>query len=206
MEFEFIPPFKCIKCGKEIEPLYPDDPILTAYDMVKGGIVGTIYAPFGSNHDGSVYQIGICDSCVNNTPELVLIGDYLMDMSAESIKKHEEECDKRHEELRPTFEKLKQDWLKESMVDSMSYPLRLPAQKIVDMGLFDALPFVIEEMQKDPLEKGDWFVVADELLKAKGFSKLPEVPEDKRGIIVEINKVYLEWLEEKGFIGRTRNA
>ena len=56
---DYQKPINCIICNKEIYPLIDD-----TYDMVDGGIVAKIEAPFGSCFDGNIYQIGICDECV----------------------------------------------------------------------------------------------------------------------------------------------
>jgi hypothetical protein len=44
--------------------------------MVDKGVIGRLYAPFGSENDGTVYQIGICDACVKEV-KLVALGDYM---------------------------------------------------------------------------------------------------------------------------------
>lgn len=64
----------CLLCGKELNSLYDD------YGMVDGGIVDHLYAPFGSRHDGSVYQIALCDGCIDDLEKkkrISLAGDYL---------------------------------------------------------------------------------------------------------------------------------
>ena len=86
MKFKYIAPVKCIKCGKELKPLYDD-----SYDTVSGGIVDRIRAPYGSRHDGSVYQIGICDDCIDATPYLVQIGNYIEGTESKDTEPQKEE-------------------------------------------------------------------------------------------------------------------
>ena len=81
MNPKFIPPVECIKCGKELKPLYDD-----TYEMVDGGIVDRIHAPYASRHDGAIFQIGICDDCIDAaiiSSEIVKLGDYLERTSTE---------------------------------------------------------------------------------------------------------------------------
>lgn len=78
MKRKIIEPVKCICCGKEIKSLLPDPDM--KYDMVDGGIVTHINAGFGSEHDGDVFQIAICDECINEKERedrLILVGNYL---------------------------------------------------------------------------------------------------------------------------------
>jgi hypothetical protein len=83
-KFPFIHPVSCIKCGKELKSLESD-----SYDMVDSGVVGKLYAPFGSVNDGTVYQIGICDDCIKSS-NLKPIGDYIsVDMDTEIKLKKE---------------------------------------------------------------------------------------------------------------------
>ena len=77
----YIPPVKCVKCGKVLEPIEPD----RDYGMVHAGIVGQIHAPYGSENDGTIYQIGICDECIKAT-NLKPIGDYLFSEHDEEIR------------------------------------------------------------------------------------------------------------------------
>ena len=67
----------CVKCGKAIEPLEPDGP---GDDMVDKAMVGQIYAPYGSRHDGDIFQIGVCDDCTDELikeGKLLKVGNYL---------------------------------------------------------------------------------------------------------------------------------
>lgn len=199
MKFSYIPPVKCIKCGKELKPYSPEDE--KDYDMVHGGVVGRIYSPYGSTHDGFVYQIGICDDCIEKTPELVLIGDYIYGVSAAEMEQQKKEANKKCEELRPTFEKLKEGWIKESRFVAYQDPLSESAKKIVEMGFNTALYFVMEEMQKDPIIQ-HWFLIATELFKSLKHFKGPEIPVEMYGDIDSINKLWLNWLRENGFLER----
>lgn len=65
----------CLKCGKSIEPLEPDDD-----DMVDNAMVDHIYAPYGSRHDGTIFQIGLCDDCTDillKEGRINKVGNYL---------------------------------------------------------------------------------------------------------------------------------
>lgn len=73
-------PLLCVICGKELLEINLNNSKEMDYGMVNGGIVGKIYAPFGSKFDGSIFQIGICDDCAEKVePEgkIKEIGDYL---------------------------------------------------------------------------------------------------------------------------------
>ena len=76
-------PIKCVHCGKKIKPLdYPD--LAKNYEMVDSGVVGIIYAPYGSNRDGDIFQIGICDDCIpilEKEKKIKKIADYLLGSS-----------------------------------------------------------------------------------------------------------------------------
>jgi hypothetical protein len=199
MNFKYIPPIQCIECGKELKPLCDD-----TYGMVEGGVVGKISAPYGSRHDGTVYQIGICDDCIDKSPELVILGDYMLGMDAKALAAYEKEQDKRVEALRPTFEALRDAWKKETMLDSMHYPIRPSGLKIVAMGINDALPFIMEEMQKNP-PTAWWCVILGELFKDKGI-KFPDIPKESQGKFLDINNIWLRWLEDNGFKERKSDA
>ena len=88
----FIPPITCVRCGKELAPLEPDGG--KDYGMVDGGVIGRIYAPFGSRNDGTIYQIGICDDCIDASG-LKPIGDYMF---------AEHDIEIKHEAKRKDFE------------------------------------------------------------------------------------------------------
>ena len=81
MDVKFNPPVVCIECGKELKSLS----LSVDYDMVDGGTVDKISAGYGSNQDGSIFQIGICDECLEKKlrdKKIRKIGDYLFpDMS-----------------------------------------------------------------------------------------------------------------------------
>jgi len=57
------PPLICISCSKKIGPYFPRH-----YSMLSKGITGLIYAGFGSNYDGDICQISVCDDCM---PKLI---------------------------------------------------------------------------------------------------------------------------------------
>ncbi|MDO8640456.1 MAG: hypothetical protein Q7R33_02840 [Nitrosarchaeum sp.] len=77
----FRPPITCVVCDKELQPCMTDN---CQYEVVNGGTVGKIFAPFGSEHDGFIFQIGICDSCAKT--KLILLGDYMDTHLDEHIK------------------------------------------------------------------------------------------------------------------------
>ena len=89
-QYPYRPPITCVRCGKELKSLDPGtkDP----YGMVEGGVVGVLYSPYRSQHDGTVFQIGVCDECIEAVP-LKPIGDYMCgDENAEIL--HEERMKK----------------------------------------------------------------------------------------------------------------
>lgn len=53
----------CIGCGLELKPLYDVDfePHRSMWD---GGTVDRIYCNYGSEFDGDMYLIAICDTCI----------------------------------------------------------------------------------------------------------------------------------------------
>ena len=89
--YPYLPPITCVKCGKELKSLEPDTK--HPYDMVADGTVGVLYSPYGSKHDGTVFQIGICDDCIDALP-LKPIGDYMCPDENAAI---------RHEDRMKTF-------------------------------------------------------------------------------------------------------
>ena len=71
--------FKCIICESDIEALYfdsinADHPESGMWD---GGVIETLYMPYGSQMDGSVFVFGICDKCIKEKYEKGLIGKRL---------------------------------------------------------------------------------------------------------------------------------
>lgn len=58
----------CVKCNKEIKPLNPksNDVSRPEKEMWDGGIVDLIYAGYGSELDGDILVISICDDCAKN--------------------------------------------------------------------------------------------------------------------------------------------
>lgn len=72
-----IKPVVCLCCGKELKSLCEDD-----YEMVDGGVVDHVYMPYGSDRDGDVFQIAICDGCIakkEKDGKIILKGDYMYD-------------------------------------------------------------------------------------------------------------------------------
>jgi len=72
----YKPPVTCWVCGTELKPLDGDPLEGHEYDMVNGGVVGQISAGYGSIHDGGIFQVGICDRCIEEK-KVVEIGDYM---------------------------------------------------------------------------------------------------------------------------------
>lgn len=87
-KFEYKPPVTCVRCGKVLQALEPATE--RDYGMVNDGVVGKLYSPYGSENDGTVYQIGICDECIKiclQEKKLKEIGDYIFSDLNEEIKK-----------------------------------------------------------------------------------------------------------------------
>lgn len=80
---EQVSPLNCICCGKEIEILYPNEKdsfLKLSSEMWNGGIVQEISAGFGSDKDGDVYLIAICDNCLSikrNEGSAIYLYDYM---------------------------------------------------------------------------------------------------------------------------------
>ena len=92
----YIPPIACVACGRELKGSMQDSP--TDYNTVSSGVVGRLYAPYGSENDGTIFQIGICDECIKSRtavnastgkiePAVKAIGDY-MDPGMDAEIKH----------------------------------------------------------------------------------------------------------------------
>jgi hypothetical protein len=58
--------FKCICCGIEIKPILVDYFDKPEEGMWERGVVTKLQMPFGSELDGNVYIIAICDTCIVN--------------------------------------------------------------------------------------------------------------------------------------------
>jgi len=74
---EFVGPVYCIGCGKELKNLMPED---SNYDMISGGSIGHISAPFGSRYDGDIFQVAVCDDCVDRfekEKKIRIVGNHL---------------------------------------------------------------------------------------------------------------------------------
>lgn len=76
--------YKCICCRYNIELLYPDTPPRDEKDptnaMWNNGVVDELATGYGSIHDGSIFAIAICDSCIFKKLEegsLVHLKDYM---------------------------------------------------------------------------------------------------------------------------------
>lgn len=72
---------KCICCGFEIKELeqrlekYKQNPSCSMWD---GGTVEKCSMPYGSDKDGSIYIIGICDQCIDKHEDRVIyVGEYI---------------------------------------------------------------------------------------------------------------------------------
>jgi 2C-methyl-D-erythritol 2,4-cyclodiphosphate synthase len=90
---------KCIRCNYEIKLLHEEEKtheecVFENPDkrMWLNGVVGTISAGYGSNCDGDIFTIAICDDCIRNCKEQGIIaytGNYMF--KGDDIK---EEIDK----------------------------------------------------------------------------------------------------------------
>lgn len=70
----------CFSCGKEIKELYANlDSKSESYKrMWSNGIVSLISANYGSEFDGDMFAIALCDECINkNKDKLEYIGNYM---------------------------------------------------------------------------------------------------------------------------------
>lgn len=68
-------PVKCLMCGHELKSLHGDD-----YSMTSDGIVSHLYAGYGSTLDGDVFQIALCDKCIEKLEKedrIILKGNYI---------------------------------------------------------------------------------------------------------------------------------
>jgi len=87
---KIVPPICCLHCGIKIEPMDKDEKLHDPYEMVLSSVVGFVYAGFGSENDGYIFQIGICDKCIEKLLEInriKLIGDYIDSNVNAEIKK-----------------------------------------------------------------------------------------------------------------------
>ena len=89
----------CICCNKKIEPIYNEvSEEQLIFEKEKGiwndGIVGSISAGYGSNKDGDIFMIAVCDECLSSkieTGTIALIDNYIEPVySKESLKEHRE--------------------------------------------------------------------------------------------------------------------
>ena len=68
----------CIKCNIELKPIDPKFHEKPESAMWNGGIVDKIYTGYGSDLDGNIYIIAICDKCViENKDKIEFIGTYM---------------------------------------------------------------------------------------------------------------------------------
>lgn len=97
------------------------------------------------------------------------------------------------EKLVPMFDGLKEKWYSETGLHSNSNVINShPAyQAILAIGK-PAIPLIIKEMRAG--ERGHWFHAVRHIL-----GDGPEIPEAVRGRIRIMEKIYLEWLEERGY-------
>jgi len=54
----------CICCGEKIKPIHPEMNHFPQTGMYENGIVDKISAGFGSQFDGDMFIIAICDKCI----------------------------------------------------------------------------------------------------------------------------------------------
>jgi len=70
----------CIKCGKEIKSINPTTKSKPENSMWLDGIVGKVSAGYGSELDGDMYIIAICDDCIRENKDRVeYVGNYMED-------------------------------------------------------------------------------------------------------------------------------
>ena len=70
----------CIKCGKEIKNFDPTTKFKPENGIWFDGIVSKISAGYGSNLDGDMYIIAICDDCIRDNKDRVeYVGNYMED-------------------------------------------------------------------------------------------------------------------------------
>ena len=81
---QMLNPMNCICCDKEINLLHPDDEPREdsepSSEMWNGGVINEIAAGYGSNVDGDVYLIAICDECIEqkrNDGSIVFLHNYM---------------------------------------------------------------------------------------------------------------------------------
>ncbi len=69
---------QCIFCECDIKRMYPERPKgKPESDMWLNGIVDKIHAGYGSDHDGNIYVIAICDSCLIKKKKVIeFVGTY----------------------------------------------------------------------------------------------------------------------------------
>lgn len=71
---------KCLLCEKKIKLLYPKDSKRKDFrpenNMWDGGTVTIINAGYGSEVDGNVYLIAICDNCLEINKNIIILGNY----------------------------------------------------------------------------------------------------------------------------------
>ena len=89
--------------------------------------------------------------------------------------------------IEKTFQELKHQWYIETAFLSGGLCETESAKKIIALGL-DAVPYIVEEMK---IVGGHWFGFL-EIMLGDG----PEIPEESRGKIKEINQIWLDWIAE----------
>jgi len=97
-----VDPINCIICDSEITLLHPGytENYKIESQMWNGGIVSNISAGYGSDYDGNVFLIGICDKCIKksiNNGKIIFLYDY-MNVSQDSdyykLKEYKEDYNK----------------------------------------------------------------------------------------------------------------
>jgi hypothetical protein len=76
--------YTCIKCGKEINEIYPypgnQKTVQDQNRLWHGGVVFTIQAGYGSEHDGFIFNGALCDKCIDTMAsegKIKFVRDYL---------------------------------------------------------------------------------------------------------------------------------
>lgn len=70
----------CICCDKKIKAIHPETIRFPQSGMYSGGIVDRISAGYGSNKDGNMYIVAICDDCTDKLAQenkIEFAGNYM---------------------------------------------------------------------------------------------------------------------------------
>jgi hypothetical protein len=98
----------------------------------------------------------------------------------------------KHLDIRPRFNRLKQEWKANRPPTSFVRDLvmRPSYLSIIGMGK-DALPFILKELER---EMDHWFIAL------KAISDEDPVPVESRGNMSEMREAWLQWGRAKGYV------